>query len=304
MIPLLPKILLVDDEDLFRETFRLKLEGWGYSVVTATARSEVATMIDDSVDVVLMDKNLAGPDGPEGGLDELLLVRARLPFARIVLLTGYATELSIERAFASGADDYWVKEAVFYPLARQRLKLFADEWRGDSRRQNNPVLESRIVEGWKAVGSERRPERRGKLLEGFMRDLFSSVRGLDNIRTNASTRYEEIDLFIRNESPDAFWSKESPYWLAECKNWEKPVGKNELLAFMSKLEKRFGRASLGFLIAPKGFAKTVAHEIQAERKGGALVILMDRDHIEAMIAAKDRGEYLKTLHQRAAMGAG
>lgn len=303
ILTLLPKILVVDDDELFRRILVLNLESWGYPVASAESREDVATVLDDTIDIVMIDKNLAGPGGPESGLDELEAILRRLPFVPVVLMTGYASESSIERAFAGGADDYWSKDANFFALARQRLKQLTELWKQAPSRRTTAAREARIRDGWGAVKSEKSKSKRGKYLEELMKDLFASVAGFESIHSRAKTRYEEIDLVIRNESVDPFWQKESPYWLAECKNWTDRVGKNELIVFYDKLASRFERATLGFLIAPNGFASTVSTGITAERKGANLVILMAADEIDEMIAAPDRNQWLKSLHQKSVLAA-
>ncbi len=61
--------------------------------------------------------------------------------------------------------------------------------------------------------------------------LFKTIPGFHQTTPNRQNDIEEIDLLIQNASTDPFWSKESPYFLAECKNGSKPVGVDEFRSF-------------------------------------------------------------------------
>lgn len=87
----------------------------------------------------------------------------------------------------------------------------------------------------------------------------------------------------------------------ECKNWKTPVGVPELKLFCQKIEDRYGRAALGFFIAPGGYAETVRQEEWSRRGRSSLAVLLDASDIGALIAATDRGEALKQFHARAVM---
>jgi DNA-binding response OmpR family regulator len=68
------QVLLVDDEALVREVFRIHLEGWGYSVKTAaTAEEAVRLASGDDFDLLITDRDL--PDGK--GADVLQAARKR-----------------------------------------------------------------------------------------------------------------------------------------------------------------------------------------------------------------------------------
>jgi hypothetical protein len=91
--------------------------------------------------------------------------------------------------------------------------------------------------------------------------------------------------------------------LVECKNWNKPVDRRELTLFLEKLRSRYGRARLGFLIAPFGFAKTLPKELLNERRGEEVVVLLDQQAVERLIQSTDLNEALKKTVDHAAIGA-
>jgi hypothetical protein len=154
---------------------------------------------------------------------------------------------------------------------------------------------------WGSIEVEKDPNRKGKLLEDLMVWLFKTVPGFHQTTPNRQNEIEEIDLLIQNASTDAFWSKESPYLLVECKNWSNPVGVTELRSFLHKLERRFGRARLGFFVAVGGFKGTFKEALLAERRGDLMVVLIDRDALAELVLAPDRNAVLKRFHEQALM---
>lgn len=132
-----------------------------------------------------------------------------------------------------------------------------------------------------------------------MQLLYRSIAGSHVAGSRRQSEDEEIDLVIRNGSSDPLWARESPYFLVECKNWTRPVDRLEFDAFYQKLERRFGRARLGFFIAPGGFTEGFRSARQAERKGDAFVVCIDRQGLVTLIESSDRNHTLKEFHDRA-----
>ena len=132
--------------------------------------------------------------------------------------------------------------------------------------------------------------------------LFKTVHGFMHVETRRKSRDEEIDIFIRNESSEAFWVGErSQYVIVECKNWSKPVGPSELVVFRDKIANRGGRCRLGFFVAVGGFTEGFHSRSATFRKDDALVIPMGPNDLDALVMSRDRNEVLKQLHARAVM---
>lgn len=108
---------------------------------------------------------------------------------------------------------------------------------------------------------------------------------------------------IRNESRDRFWQQESPYILVECKNWSRPAGRSELVIFQDKLARRFGRAKLGFFVAPGGFTTGFLDGRRHEGQGDILVVCIGPEGLETLVTSHDRNAALKELHDRAIIDA-
>ena len=296
------RILIVDDDKLFLDAYRDILEEEGYTVETASDRATGNTMLDREWDVVLVDNRLAGEGGPDVGVDLLTEVAIRAPGAKAIMVTAFATPESIKRAFAAGAYDYLEKTGQFSTLLRVKVANAVASVR-DRRLASlgDAAAERAVVELWRSVRAETDPHRKGKALEDLLIVLLRSIPGFTRVSDRVRNAIEEIDILLRNESTDPFWVKEGTYFLFECKNWSKPVGRSEIDIFVRKLERRYQRCKLGFFAAIGGFTNP-ADKIQlADSKGDVLVVMMDGEDLARLVAPGDRSAVLKDLHQRAVM---
>jgi DNA-binding NtrC family response regulator len=100
------RILIVDDEQIVRESLRDWLISSGYDVETVSNGFEALDRIkNEKWDVLLTDLKMEGMDGIEV-VREVKQIRKELP---IVVITGYPTVDTAVQALKQGADDYIVK---------------------------------------------------------------------------------------------------------------------------------------------------------------------------------------------------
>ncbi len=100
------KILVVDDEPLFRKMLRRFLVGEGFSVIEARDGDEaILAYKNQRADVVLLDVRMPGKDG----LETLRELKANDPEVRVMMLTAVCDEDVIDQALADGAADYVTK---------------------------------------------------------------------------------------------------------------------------------------------------------------------------------------------------
>ena len=106
------RVMIVDDERLFAELLRVAMRDAGDIDVVAVAhdvRSAIAGLADARPDVVLADYHL--PDGT--GADLARAVRAAMPAAAIVVLTGDPSAFTLADVARSGAAGHLTKERGF-----------------------------------------------------------------------------------------------------------------------------------------------------------------------------------------------
>jgi CheY-like chemotaxis protein len=299
------RILIVDDDDLFLANYRATLSAEGYRVEVARTREDALARLDeDDWDVVLLDQKLLGPSGPDLGIELVTEVHSRAPGAKPIIVTAYATDESITRAFAAGVYDFLEKKGAFSTLLRAKLRNAIEAVRARQLSARQPdETDAHIRELWATLATETDINRKGLVLEELMLHVFRSIDGFFVSDNRRRSEDEEIDLVIRNESTDPLWAKESPYFLVECKSWSKPCGRAEFDAFHQKLHRRFKRAKLGFFVAPGGVTEGFRSARSAERKGDAFVVCIGSDGLRQLVESGDRNQTLKGFHDRAVVDA-
>src|SRR5512147_1683285 len=109
------RILVVDDERLFREMYRDVLEARGYEVRTAGSGPEaLAALAVDRADLLLADVRLPGMDGIELVAEAL----RRDPGMEAVAVTAADDLATAVRAMQAGCADFLVKPVDEDLLAR------------------------------------------------------------------------------------------------------------------------------------------------------------------------------------------
>lgn len=113
------RLLIIDDDDVYRGVLSRSLGRRGFSVSVAGGPAEgLAACRDHDPDYVLLDLNLDGQSGL--GLIQPLLDIA--PAARIVVLTGYASIQTAVGALRLGAAHYLPKPAGIADILRVLLE--------------------------------------------------------------------------------------------------------------------------------------------------------------------------------------
>jgi DNA-binding NarL/FixJ family response regulator len=104
-----PRVLLVDDHDLFRTGLRTLLEAEGVDVVgeARTGTDAVAEIRSLAPDVVLMDLNMPGISGVEA----TARIAMSAPLARVLVLSASDQDADVMDAIMAGACGYLLKES-------------------------------------------------------------------------------------------------------------------------------------------------------------------------------------------------
>lgn len=158
-------------------------------------------------------------------------------------------------------------------------------------------IEQNIRGKWRESMSLTTSHEKGISLEELLVLIFSSIQGfIPSHRVRTQT--EEIDISVRNESRDPFWSKFTPFILVECKNWSTSCGKNEVVLFREKLTNRVGYSKVGFLISMNGFTTTVTKEILRGSQGDYLIVPIDGNNLKELVFSMDRNTLLKKFVEK------
>ncbi len=108
-------ILIVDDEQSYRQLLSLVFESGGHTIHTASnGREALAVLQREPVDVVISDVRMPDMDG----IEMLSAVRETQPDLGVILMTAFASVETAREAFKLGADDFIQK-----PFDVEELKL-------------------------------------------------------------------------------------------------------------------------------------------------------------------------------------
>ena len=125
----MPHLLLVDDDDLFRESLGLNLIDEGYQVTSFANGRDVLAYLDQGgvADVMLLDWRMPNLTG----LDVLRQIRATGATIPVIFLTVLSDDIYEEAALESGAVDF-IDKSRRLPILLKRLQLIAEGGRPSS----------------------------------------------------------------------------------------------------------------------------------------------------------------------------
>ena len=108
-------ILIVDDEQSYRQLLSMVFEGGGHNIRTAmNGRQAIDLLSQSPADIIISDVKMPDMDG----IEMLREVRETLPDLGVVLMTAFASVETAREAFKLGADDFIQK-----PFDVEELKL-------------------------------------------------------------------------------------------------------------------------------------------------------------------------------------
>ena len=122
----MPKILLVEDNEMNRDMLSRRLQRRGYAVVTAPDGEQGHSMASsESPDLILMDIGLPEMDGWE--CTRLLKSNTNTSHIPIIALTAHALVTDRAKAFEAGCDDYDTKPIEFGRLSEKIEHLLTEK---------------------------------------------------------------------------------------------------------------------------------------------------------------------------------
>jgi two-component system response regulator DesR len=200
-------VLLVDDQAMIRQAFAalLQLEP-DLTVVGQAANAQAAVELarQTQPDVVLMDVQMAGENGPgPDGITATASITAAQPSARVIILTTFGRPGYLRRAMEAGAVGFMVKDAPADQLiegirrVHRGLRVVDPTLAADSLILGSSPLTEREAEVLAVAaqgGSTGVIARQVFLSEGTVRNHLSSAMG----KLGADTRAEAVRLATEN----------------------------------------------------------------------------------------------------------
>lgn len=112
-------LLIIDDDDSYRDVLSRSLSRKGFFVLTAgTGDEALKACVENDPEYILLDLNLAG----QSGLNLIQPLLGVVPAARIVILTGYASIQTTVSALKLGAVQYLPKPASIGDIVKTLLE--------------------------------------------------------------------------------------------------------------------------------------------------------------------------------------
>lgn len=124
----MPKILLVEDDEMNRDMLSRRLERRGYKVVIALDGEQAVVMTrSEAPDLILMDMSLPVLDGWEA--TRRIRAASETRDVPIIALTAHAMQGDREKAIEVGCDDYDTKPVEFQRLLEKIQTILGKETR-------------------------------------------------------------------------------------------------------------------------------------------------------------------------------
>ena len=212
-------LLIVDDEQSYRQLLSLLFEGEGQRVRTAgNGREAVEALKQEPADLIISDVKMPDMDG----IEMLRVVRETMPDVGIIFMTAFASVESAREAFKLGADDFITK-----PFDVEELKLIVkktlekqeliDENRAFKRAQRERGSIKNIV------GSSAKMQAIFQMIE-----TVAEVQSTVLITGESGTGKELVARAIHDMSPRA----EKPFISINCGAFTETLLESELFGYV------------------------------------------------------------------------
>ncbi len=138
------RVLVVDDEDDFRETFVKRLEKRNLSVTDAENGEKAMEILEEKLfDVVILDVKMPGMDG----IETLREMKRKRPLMEVIMLTGHATVESGVEGMKLGAFDYILKPVKLDELMEKMTGAYEKKKAHEEKIQEARVRELTVHPG-------------------------------------------------------------------------------------------------------------------------------------------------------------
>lgn len=215
----MPNILIVDDEQSYRQLLTLVFQEEGHSVRTAmNGRQALAEIEKEPVEVIVSDVKMPDMDG----IELLRALRETQPDVGVVLMTAFASVDTAREAFKLGADDFIQK-----PFDVEELKLIVRK----TLEKQELIAEN---QAFKRAQRDRGSVRNIIGNSGKMQAIFQMIETVAEVQSTvlitgeSGTGKELVARAIHDMSPRA----EKPFISINCGAFTETLLESELFGYM------------------------------------------------------------------------
>ena len=215
----MPNILIVDDEQSYRQLLSLVFESDGNNIRTAmNGRQALEALQEEPADVIISDVKMPDMDG----IELLRSVRETLPDLGVVLMTAFASVETAREAFKLGADDFITK-----PFDVEELKLIVKK----TLEKQALIDENRA---FKRAQRERGSVKNIVGTSGVMNAIFQMIETVAEVQSTilvtgeSGTGKELVARAIHDLSPRA----EKPFISINCGAFTETLLESELFGYV------------------------------------------------------------------------
>ena len=133
------KVLMVDDEVEFVETFSERLNMRNLETLKANSGEEALQILENhrDIEIVILDVKMPGMDG----IETLAEIKKRFPLVEVIMLSGHADVESAIEGMKQGAFDYLMK-----PCDMDQIIAKVTDAAAKKRQHEEKIIQARIKE--------------------------------------------------------------------------------------------------------------------------------------------------------------
>lgn len=225
------KILVVDDEEEFRDVYKIIFEDKGYETYMATSGEECLSILKDQIyDLVITDLKMGGMDG----IELLKSIKEKQIHTEVIIVTGFGTVDSAVNAMKLGAFGYFIKGSDPEVLLKEINKLVKIK----NLENNNKAIRDKLIQFDYLLDSN------NKKFKSMLKIAEKAASSNSNILIlgESGTGKEVVAKYIHQMSN----RKNENFVAVNCQVFSEGVLESELFghekgAFTGAIEKRIGR---------------------------------------------------------------
>lgn len=219
------------------------------------------------------------------------------PYAKVIIISAYMKEymLRISHYISKGAILALSEKKDFSVWIPELTTLINDYFNKDL----NPITVQILENLFAQAKNETDVIKKGRLFEEFVVGLFRQM-GFIHVETRGRDKASnEIDLIVRNDLADPFFSKFGRYLFVECKNKpEEGFTKNDFIVFNKKVSSSNGDSNLGVVFTTGHIKRSVYLEALRESEKGIKILYLSSGEIMRLIHTPNMLDEFKEIIDR------